>query len=505
MPNITNLGDVLGSRSREAEKIAFVDLRLPSAPTEWSYGKLDRLAGGVAAHISHKRLAQGSRVGILSLNRVEYVASYFGIMRAGCVAVPLNTKLPRETLISIVQDAGLILSFVDGAHRSHLCGQCDVVDFDDETDVGFHRMIEPTHFPGLHVGSHDPAEMLYTSGSSGKPKGVPLTHAGQIWALNALVREGSTGDQVQVIAQPLFHMNGLVVASLALMAGDTTVLLPKFDIETYMDTLCRYSITTVMAVPTMWARVMKEVDVREDPRLSAIRRISLGSGPASVALLDRTRALLPGAELTLSYGTTEAGPAVFGPHPEGWPLPPLSVGYPLPSSEVKLIDGVSPDQGVLLMRNPAVMSAYNNLPQRSAEVLQGGWYFSGDYMRRDERGFFYVVGRVDDMFVCSGENVYPGEVEKLLERHPSIHQAIVLSLPDEERGRIPVAFVVPRVGSVIIPSDVKSFALENGAPYLYPRRVGLLAEVPMTGTNKVDRPALQREAERLEASSGWSP
>jgi long-chain acyl-CoA synthetase len=154
----------------------------------------------------------------------------------------------------------------------------------------------------------------------------------------------------------------------------------------------------------------------------------MGSSPLTQALVDKVAALFPGAPINNSYGTTEAGPVVFGPHPAGRPRPSTSVGYPAPGSEIELREGPSADEGVLFMRNPSLMEGYNNLPEKTAEAMHGGWYRSGDIMRRDSDGFFHFLGRADDMFNCSGENIYPGEVEKMLEQHPGIHQASVVPL-----------------------------------------------------------------------------
>ena len=157
-----------------------------------------------------------------------------------------------------------------------------------------------------------------------------------------------------------------------------------------------------------------------------------------------------------------------------------------------------------MLRTPALMSGYNNLLEESARVMRGGWYYSGDVMRRDAQGFYHFAGRADDMFVCSGENIYPGEVEKLLERHPAIQQAAVVPLADEERSQIPVAFVVLRPGETMTTEAVKRHALAGGAAYQHPRRVEFLADLPLAGSNKVDRRALIDRASRLEADGGWS-
>jgi acyl-CoA synthetase (AMP-forming)/AMP-acid ligase II len=254
----------------------------------------------------------------------------------------------------------------------------------------------------------------------------------------------------------------------------------------------------------MWARVLKETELLSQLDFSAFKRLMLGSAPMTMGLWDRIKRAFPGITMTIGFGTTEAGPAVFGPHPDDIPTPPLALGYPLKgAADLKLVEGTD-DEGVLMMRNPALMAGYHNLPQQTAKALRDGWYYSGDVMRRDANGFFYFVGRADDMFVCSGENIYPGEVEKLLERHPHVQQAAVVPLPDEERSQVPVAFIVIRPNAQPTVDDIRQFTLSNGPAYQHPRRIEFIAELPWAGTNKIDRRALIDRARALEAARGWS-
>jgi acyl-CoA synthetase (AMP-forming)/AMP-acid ligase II len=377
-----------------------------------------------------------------------------------------------------------------------------VIGFDDSGPEGFAARCAPAAFETLTVGSHEIGQMLYTSGSSGRPKGVPLSHAGQLWALS--LRDGPSSDR-HLVAQPLFHMNGLMSSKAAFAANASLVLMPGFEPLRYIQALAAWRVTTVTSLPTMFARVIKEEALLAALDFSALRRIQLGSAPMTLALFQRIRATFPNAVVAHGYASTEAGPGAFGRHPDGLPTPPLSVGCPVPDVAVRLVDGPSDDEGVLMLRTPALMSGYNNLPQESARVLRGGWYYTGDVMRRDAQGFYHFAGRADDMFVCSGENIHPGEVEKLLERHPTIQQAAVVPLPDEERSQVPVAFVVLRPGETMTTEAVKRHALEGGPAYQHPRRVKFLADLPWAGTNKVDRRALIDRASRLEEDGGWSP
>jgi acyl-CoA synthetase (AMP-forming)/AMP-acid ligase II len=246
----------------------------------------------------------------------------------------------------------------------------------------------------------------------------------------------------------------------------------------------------------MFALIARERDLIAKLDFSAVRLVTIGSAPLTEALLERVGEMFPTAEVTNGYGTTEAGPCAFGVHPAGLPRPPLALGYPFPDIEWRLVDGV------LELKTPALMPGYLNLPKATAERLRDGWYSTGDIMRHDENGFFFFVGRADDMFVCGGENVYPGEVEKLLERHPVVTQASVVPVPDEIKGQIPVAFVVPARGVAFEPDDVKAFALANGPAYAHPRLVIAVDEIPVAGTHKVDRRLLIDRATELVRATG---
>jgi acyl-CoA synthetase (AMP-forming)/AMP-acid ligase II len=500
-----NLGDLADPRL-PPDLPAIVDLRRPDAPRQLTHGEADRLAGGVAAWLTARRLPPGSRVAIAALNRAEYLLAYFGIMRAGYVAVPINIKQSQENIDYVVRDAGIALAFVDGPRRAAFEATVPVVDFDDAGPHGFSAQIVPGPFTAVTPAPQDIAQMLYTSGSTGKPKGVPLTHAGQLWALSATSGPAAP-NAVQpryLLAQPLFHMNGLFMSKRAFASNGLLVIQPAFDVSAYADALERYRITILTAVPTMFARLVKDPALLQGRDLSALQRVMLGSAPMTAALYERIQNALPQVRITHGYGTTEAGPAVFGPHPDGLPTPPLSVGYPLNAAQIRLTGGASPDEGVLEMKNPAVLGGYHNLPEKSAQVLNAGWYYSGDVMRRDSDGFFYFVGRADDMFVCAGENIYPVEVEKLLESHPDVRQSCVVPLADEERGHIPVAFVVRRAGSTLDADTLKRHALANGPAYQHPRRIRFLEDLPWAGTNKVDRNALLIQARALESRQAWT-
>ena len=495
-----NLGDLV-DRSRDLDRVAVIDLG-GEAPREFTHREMDRLANAVVRILAESGLPQGAAVAVAGLNSAEYAAAYLGIMRSGRIAVPLNIKLPKDTVEFILADANVAMAFADSAGRSLIPTGMPVHDLSTLDARG--ALSDPSldSYPEFVPEPDTVAQLLYTSGSSGRPKGVPLTHRGQLWALEMRMRTATIETARYIIAQPLFHMNGLFSLKTTFASNASVVILPGFDARTYLRALAEYRVTSATAVPTMWARALKETDLLEQLDFSAFRRLVLGSAPMTQNLLDRLSTVFPELTVVIGYGTTEAGPMVFGAHPQGKPTPHMSTGFPVPGTQLKLVGGTE-DQGVLVMRNPAVMPGYRNLPEKSAEILDGGWYYSGDVFRRDKEGFYYFVERADDMFVCAGENIFPGEVEKLLERHPEIQQAAVVPLPDEERSQIPVAFLIRRPGSSPTADDIRAFAIKGGPAYQHPRHIAFLEELPWAGTNKIDRKSLMKRAVELTASHGW--
>jgi len=239
--------------------------------------------------------------------------------------------------------------------------------------------------------------------------------------------------------------------------------------------------------------------------VSSVTAIRMGSAPVSEALHAEIRAAFPNARVLNVYGTTEAGPVVFGPDPQGRPKPDGALGWPQAGVELKLLDaaGREADEGELAQRTPAVMLGYLNDPDGTRRALTAdGWYLSGDVFRRDASGCYWFVGRNDDMFVSGGENIFPSEVEQMLARHPDVAQACVVPVPDEVKGAKPVAFVVPRPGATPTAEAIRRHALAHAPAYQHPRLVIFVPELPLAGTNKVDRKRLERDAlARWQAAS----
>ncbi len=482
-----NQGDAI-SRDVPPTALALIDEGGAGQERRYSYGDLMRLTGALARGPLKRGLRRGDRVAILSANRAEFLITFLATMQAGLVSVPVNWKLPAETVAYILGDCDARLVIGDDARLKLAPDTLPKISFDKD----FGSLLDEGPFTPLAMKPEEPAMFLYTSGSTGRPKGVVLSHYSHLWAISQRPRVQVPEGRRALVAAPLYHMNGLAMCQTTLSHGDTVVLLPQFTTRTYIEAAAQHRVAFLTSVPTMIAMMLRDPALASAD-LSAVEAARMGSAPISQSLIDQVREVFPKVVISNGYGTTEAGPVVFGPHPKGLPTPDISTGYPHPNVQLRLVRNGKEvtDEGALEMKCGALMTHYHKLPAKTAEVMTpDGYYRTNDVFRRDENGFFYFVGRVDDMFVCGGENIYPGEVEKMLERNPAILQAAVVAVPDELKGHKPVAFVVRVNGAALDEQAVKQYALAHAPAYQHPRRVFFVDEMPLAGTNKIDKRAL---------------
>ena len=267
---MTNVGSTLSPHG--GRRVAIVDLSRPETPREITYAELDATCDAIAAGLVARGIVRGARVGILALNRTDYIAALYGTMRAGAIPVPLNIKLPAEGLAFIARDAELKLLFVDAAHHKAAPPDVPAVDF----DADYAQFLKPGPFAVVEPEPGDICLQPYTSGSTGRPKGVLLTHAGQAWQIDALMKaRRMTPDDRVLVAAPLYHKNALVWTKVGLAGGSSLVLLARFDQRLYVESIGRYRVTRLSGVPTMFHLILSDpVLVRTD--VSCVRFVGVG-------------------------------------------------------------------------------------------------------------------------------------------------------------------------------------------------------------------------------------
>jgi len=467
-----------------------------------SYAQLDERADRVAGWLASQGVEPGSRVALLWRNDIYYVEALLGVMRAGVVAVPLNSRQNDETLQYVLSDSGStgILAGPGETDRARALAErsaaCRFVARPAEMQQAPRLARLPGHDPDA------PCMQPYTSGSTGRPKGVPLTHRGQIWCAD-IVRKVYLFDETEValLAAPLFHKNAAMTLKSMLLAGGCCAVLPGFEPVAVLRAIDRYRVTYLSGVPAMYRMLLNETDELARCDVSSVRFASAGSAPVTVDLLEDFERVF-GAPITEGYGLTEGGPDVL--LTPRWGINKLgSLGLPLPGAEVQLRgpDGASEvgagEVGELWVRNPGVTPGYHGLPEVTAERIRDGWLATRDLMRKDADGYHFFVGRSDDLINVGGENVYPKEVEQLLLRHPAVRDVAVLGADHPVKGAVPVAFVVLTEPGAATAEDLTAFFHSGGPHYAYPRVIEFVDELPLAGTGKIDRTRLQQRASAL--------
>jgi long-chain acyl-CoA synthetase len=466
-------------------------LRLDACDT--SYRALDAASARLAGLLRTRGVRPGDRVGIMLPNVPEFAVAYYGVLRAGAVVVPMNTMLkPREAAYYLADSgARFVFAWHACAEAAEEAARHVGTESYFVTPGEFDRLLR-TAEPGgepLARTADDTAVILYTSGTTGKPKGAELTH--ENLARNACaVRDLNAydADTVTLGALPLFHAFGQTGAlNATLLAGGLLTLLERFDAGRALKVIERDRVSVVRGVPTMYAAMLAEL--RRTPVDTSSLRICVSGGAAMpVELMAEVERAL-GCRVLEGYGLSETSP-VASSNPSSRPPRPGSIGVPVPGVEMKLLDehdGV----GEIAVRGHCVMKGYWNRPSETAEVIDAdGWLRTGDLARVDEDGYFFIVDRKKDVILRAGYSVYPREVEEVLHEHPSVLEAAVFGVPDDVLGEEVAAAV--RVGDDTGADELREFVRERVAGYKYPRQVRLVEELPKGPTGKV----LKRELAR---------
>ncbi len=503
-----NLADILRqSALRVPDKTALIlgDSRL-------GYGQLDALSDRVAANLVADGVEPGAPVGLMLPNLPEFVIAYFGILKAGAVVLPINPLYRRAEVAHYLRDSGArTLIAWEGSAGEALAGAGEAGGVSTyavgppgsasppDGSRSFQRLLrEGDRGDPAATMADDTAVILYTSGTTGKPKGAELTHFNLFMNCHTVgLLFGVREDDIVLAALPLFHAFGQSsVMNIAIHFGCTLSLLPRFDAGRALEAIQRDRITLVSGVPTMFFALLgaPELD-RYDT--SSLRTASSGGASMPAEVLDafEQRFDVPILE---GYGLSETSPtATFNQTVQDRRV--YSVGKPIWGVEVKVF---GPDDhelpagrdsvGELVIRGHNVMKGYHGNPDATAEALRGGWFHTGDMGYRDEDGFFFIVDRKKDLVIRGGMNVYPREVEEVLFTHPAVTAAAVIGVPDQRLGEEVMAVVSVKPGSAVTAEELISYCRERLAAYKYPRHVRFMDALPVGATGKIEKKAIKQ-------------
>jgi fatty-acyl-CoA synthase len=463
-----------------------------------SYAELAESAAGWAAHFAQSGLKKGDRVATLARNCPEQVAVFFACALSGFVLVPLNWRLTAPELTYQLRDCEPAVLAADPA--LHALGERALRQSAPGAILSSLASPPPprstAEVPATALDGKDPLVILYTSGTTGRPKGAVLTHANCFWTNLSLDRTAEvTGQDVVLQVLPQCHVGGWNVQPLlAWWKGATVVLEQSFDADRVLSLIPAKRITTMMGVPTNYL-MLAEHSGFAAADLSSLRQVIVGGAPMPRPLLETW--LARGVTVLQGYGLTEAAPNVLCVPNEYARQKTGSAGRPYLHVQVALRDlaGAGPVAGAgtgeLLVRGPNVFAGYWRNPAATKAALAGGWLATGDIAERDTDGFYWIRGRTKDMYISGGENVYPAEVEEALAGHESVVEVAVIGVPDGRWGETGLAFVVVRPGRQASAQDLTAFCRERLARYKVPAHFRFVAELPRLTSGKLDKVSLR--------------
>jgi fatty-acyl-CoA synthase len=472
-----------------------------------SYAELDERVTRLARALADRGTVAGDRVAVLALNGLEVWEAYLAGVRLGAIVVPVNFRLVADEVAYVLTDSGATALVVDGAMaalaakaREQAPAVRTVLTVGEEYEAAL--AAAGTAPLDVEVDEDAAAFIMYTSGTTGRPKGAVLTHRNLL--LHAFSQTahlgGGPSDRVGVPGAPMFHIAGLAGGLPLLLMGGCHVITRSggFDPVATLDLMERERVTSMFLVPAMWAAVCAVPGIA-DRDLSSLRRISWGAAPASTTLLRTMIDTFPQAEVVTAFGQTECSPVTCFLRGEDAVRKIGSIGTPMVNVEVRVVDDAMDDVprgevGEIVYRSPMVMKEYWGKPEATAEAFAGGWFHSGDLVREDEDGYLYVVDRKKDMIITGGENVYCAEVEDVLAAHPKVGEVALIGVPDARYGEAPLAVVAPRdAADPPGPAELTAWCRERLAHYKNPREYSLVAALPRNPSGKVLKTRLREE------------
>jgi fatty-acyl-CoA synthase len=465
---------------------------------KWTYKELNNRSSSVAGWLKKQGVKKGDRVALLSPNDISYFDLLFGCGKIGAIFVPLNWRLSVHELHEILLDctprllgihqkfANMYTSLETAIPQSFYVGGANYDQIVNQKRGNIYSE---------DISEHDPLAMIYTGGTTGKPKGVVLSHQSIQWnAINTILSWNLSEEDVTINYMPMFHTGGLNALSLPiLMIGGTVVMGDQYTGQKVVHSIQQYNCTIILLVPTMYHLLIQTEEFHKS-NFPSMKIFLSGAAPCPLQVYEAFQK--KGLAFKEGYGLTEAGPNNFFIHHADAQVKRGSVGKPMLFNAIKLVkengeEAKVNEVGELLIKGKHSFSHYWNNELATQETKNGGWVYTGDLAKKDEEGFHYIVGRKKDMIITGGENVYPLEIEHWIAAHPAIDEVAVIGLPDDKWGELVTAFIVPKQTHVIEEEELIVYCEKKLGRYKIPKKFIQLKELPKTHVGKIDKKVLK--------------
>ncbi len=509
-------GEILRlSAARHPKRIALI-----CGARRIEYGALDRAANRFANAVLALGIGRGDKVAIMSRNLPEYVIAHFGNARTGAVLVNTSPSCAPDELIAILGGTRARLIIVEATFQAKIAEVIDRLPHLDhvvttgeparEGWTAFDDFLagESDAAPKVPLSDADPYAMTFTGGTTGLPKGTTVSHRARYVSCltTAIEHEVTPGDIVGLLT-PFYHAMGSVVwAPTAILMGTSCVILPGWDPDFFIDAVAEHGISCIFMVPIQLRQMLSDAHF-DAGKLSSLRKIACGGAVTPPDLVHEIAAKLPQVRFLNHYGQSETGP-ICTLRPDDPRDKAATIGRPAIGVELRLVDPAGRDvapgvPGEIIVRGPFMMEGYFENPQETALYFRDteGWGWTGDLATADEDGFLTLVGRSKDMIVSGGVNIYPREIEIVLESHRSIRDCTVFGIPDEKWGEALCAYVVVDDGDPVTEEAIIAHCTEHLARFKRPKVIRFVGQIPKTPAGKVQKPAL-RAAYLEESGAG---
>jgi len=471
-----------------------------------TYKEIDEKTDRLAKSFQKLGIKKGDRVGIMFQNCLEVIESYFAIWKSGAWAVPINPVFTSHEVEYVLSDAGAKMIIAGGKEYSRIepirekVSSLETIVLRDgkraTNTISYASLAkESQKLRPIDLSSNDVCQIMYTSGTEGRPKGVMTTHGG--YTDNAFIKSSIlelTENDITLIPLPMFHMFAISTLLNFMTVGGEVIITERFETEEVMDLIAENRVTFFTGVPTMYAYMLSHPEIdRYD--LSSVRICIIAGGNVNYKIVEEFEKKF-GCLFIESMGQTELSPLVMINPPHRARRRLGSCGLTACNMETRLVDENDNDVplgdvGELVVKSPCVMKGYYNLPEENEKAFRGGWYHTGDLLRQDKDGYYYFVDRKKDMIVTAGYNIYAKELENVLLGHPQVMEAAVIGVPDEVKGQLAKALIVKKHGSTLTEDELEKYAREYLAPYKVPRIIEFVESLPHTPQGKIAKGKLR--------------